>query len=158
VNLLRRPFLSFAVTDPLPSPARRALAALDAPRLDQALAAGVDPAGSPALAARAASLRSRRRRRMLAAGLEHAIGAATASRGPSPQIPVARREVIDCAPVMLGLADRLRGDEALAVAGIARVMLLLTDAVSPLYLPATPWALRDALDAADAAMDVLTGS
>jgi hypothetical protein len=157
-NLLRRPYLSFAVEQPRPPLPRRALAALDAPRLDRALAAGIDPERRPALAARAASLRSRRRRRMLAAGLEHAVGAAARPHGLSPQASVARRDVLLCAPLMLGLADRLRSEQVLGVAGIAQVALLLTDALSPLYAPTTRTALRDALDDAADGMGVLTGS
>jgi hypothetical protein len=146
VNLRRRPYGSLADDDPLPPLWRRAFAALAAPRLDAELAAGVDPAGRPVLAARAATLRRRRRRLRLAHGLETAADAAAGPHGRAAQAPVARRDVRLCTHVILDLAERLRRDEAPGVAGVARVELLLTDPLSPLYSPTSSTALRDALD------------
>jgi hypothetical protein len=156
VNLLRRPLLSFEVHDPRTPLHRRAMSALDGQRLDRALAAGVGPDVRPALAARAATLQSRRRRRSLASGLERAVASAEHGRPPlSPQVPVASTDVRAASPWLDALAERLRAPDPCEVAGIAKVSLLLSDPLSPLYVPET----REALAAAaQDALESLTGS
>jgi hypothetical protein len=151
-NLLRRPYLSFEVAEPrvgdLPTRARARLAA---PRLDRALAGGVDPSATPELAARAAWLGRRRNRCALAGALERAVGEARSTRRHvTSRVPIASRDVRANAGELLGLAQALRA-ERVAPAGVAAVQTLLCDALSPLYHPAAPGALRQAvLDARDA--------
>ena len=66
-----------------PGPAVRIAARLRAHRLDQALMAGADPAASRQLAARAATLTSRRFRSLLASGLDQLVRSARAPAGRS---------------------------------------------------------------------------
>jgi hypothetical protein len=99
-----------------------------------------------------ADARHRRHRRTLAAGLEHAVAAATRPWRLSARIPVARGAVIACAPELLLLAERLRSDDDVADAGLELVEHLLTDSLSPLFAPATRAALRRAVAEAAAAL------
>jgi hypothetical protein len=47
---------------------------------------------------------------------------------------------------LLDLVDRLRAPDPVAAAGIARILVLLRDGSSPLYLPARPDLLAAELD------------
>ncbi len=105
---------------------------LRASSLDRELIAGADPLASPALAARAATLCSRRTRTQLAAGLERSLRAA---RGPqrrwwavSPHSPLLANP-----DELRELAELLRGGEPLRAAGIAMLNRLLTDGAGPAY-------------------------
>jgi hypothetical protein len=105
---------------------------LRAGSLERELIAGADPLASPALAARAATLCSRRTRTELAAGLERSLAAA---RGPqrrwwavSPHSPL-----LASADEVRELAELLRGEAPLRAAGVAMLKRLLTDGGGPAY-------------------------
>jgi hypothetical protein len=116
--------------------------------LDRALARGEDPVARRALAVRAGRLVRPRGRARLATALERAAGSATVPRGftaavaPNPTaMRLHRTQLLD-------LADRMRSPEPVAAAGVARLLVLLRDGCSPLYLPAPPEVLGDDLDRA----------
>jgi hypothetical protein len=113
--------------------------------LDRLLLAGADPHTSPALWARARMLRRRRRRARLADGLERAVAASQAPQVPwTTAIPVQTEEVRATRTLMLNLASRIRADDA-PPAALILVHRLLTDGNGPLYAPAAPGTLRDAV-------------
>jgi hypothetical protein len=69
----------------------RLYARMRATQLDRALAAGVDPVSTPALAARAGILRTRRVREALASGIYLTLKDARSGTPPLPmRVPVAR--------------------------------------------------------------------
>ena len=109
---------------------------LAAPRLDARLAAGEDPFGSPALALRGAQLASRRLRRQLAAGLEHAWSAQPGTL--SSAVPVDVEAVEIALPVLEQLAEALRSRDRVGVRGVALTQLLLTEPTSPLHGASDP--------------------
>ena len=79
--------------------------------------------------------RALRRRRTLAAGLEHAVG--RAQRPPygfSAEIPVDRVAVAGNSERLLAIAGVLRSERAVPDQGIAAARRLLTDGASPLYV------------------------
>jgi hypothetical protein len=79
--------------------------------LDQMLAAGADPNGSPELARRAAELTSFRHRRSLAAAIERAIEAAEHPPHPlSAAVPLERREILATRARLAQLAADLTGE------------------------------------------------
>lgn len=105
---------------------------LAAPRLDARLARGDDPFGSAALALRGARLASRRLRRQLADGLEHAL--ARQEHGAlSASVPVDAEAVEIARPALEQLADALRSRDRVGVRGVALTQLLVTEPGSPLY-------------------------
>lgn len=128
-----------------------------APSLDAMLAAGVDPASDPALALRAAQLRSLRHRRRLAGTLEQLVHASEADRRPgvSAALPIAREGISEARDSVLALAGALRRSEAVDARGVALAQLLLGDARSVLYTDASRGAVehevRHALDRLGAA-------
>ncbi len=105
---------------------------LHASSLERQLIAGVDPLSSPALAARAATLTSRRTRTQLAAGLERSLLAARGHQrrwwAVSPHSPLLAN-----AAELRELAELLRGGEPLRAAGMAMLKRLLTDGSGPAY-------------------------
>jgi len=105
---------------------------LRASSLDRKLIAGADPLTSPALAARAATLCSRRTRTQLAAGLERSLRAALGPQrrwwAVSPHSPLLAN-----ADQLRELAELLRGAEPLRAAGMAMLNRLLTDGSGPVY-------------------------
>jgi hypothetical protein len=115
------------------------------------LAAGEDPFSSPALALRATQLASRRLRRRLAGGLEHALSAEHAPGALTAAIPVDPEAVEIARPVLEELVEVLRAPERVGVRGVALTQLLLTEPGSPLYASAYPEELyeqaREALSA-----------
>src|SRR5436190_24093442 len=84
---------------------------LSAPRLDARLAAGEDPFSSPALALRGAQLASRRVRRQLAGGLEHACSGEPERGALSAAVPVDADAVGIARPALEQLAEALRSRE-----------------------------------------------
>ncbi len=100
--------------------------------LDRALIAGVDPRGSAALAARAATLTSPSMRAQIADGLERLVRAAHAPRrrwwAVSPNGPVPANAEAICE-----LAALLRRDTPLYARGIASLNQLLTDGCGPAF-------------------------
>jgi hypothetical protein len=144
-------------TDLKPRRAARLIAVrarLRAIEFDRALAAGVDPLTTPAIAARAEVLRSRREREGLASAIYLALR--DASRGTSPfstRVPVAREAVRRCRPELLALAAQLRQAADVSARGVAAVRLLVTDGAGPLYCDVGYPALRAAVLRATAWLD-----
>ncbi|HWX75503.1 MAG TPA: hypothetical protein VNZ05_09360 [Solirubrobacteraceae bacterium] len=101
-------------------------------RLDRALIEGVDPSGSPRLAARAALLTSRCTRSELADGLDVALARAQRPPNRTRALPL-HSSVLANAPLIRELAAMLRGPAPLYAAGIARLHRLLTDGTGPMY-------------------------
>jgi len=135
----------------LPGPpgfAMRLYVALRRSKLDRALARGEDPVAQRALSVRAGQLASPTGRARVAAALERALEAScgrrvlTAAVAPDPTALRRNRSLL------LDLVDRLRSPEPVAAAGVARLLVLLRDGCSPLYLPAPPEVLGDDLDRA----------
>lgn len=105
--------------------------------LDAALAAGADRIRQPQLALRAAQLERPRHRRVLARTLRGVVDEATGSRPPAraTAIVIARRHLLAGADDVLALADRLDSAQPAHATGIAIAQRLITDALSPLYMP-----------------------
>jgi hypothetical protein len=110
----------------------RALWRADA--LDRALAAGVDPRSTAAIAARAEVLRSRREREAVASGIYDALKDASRRRPAfTVRVPVQRDAVRDSRAELLALAAELRQATDASARGVATAKLLLTDGDGPLY-------------------------
>jgi hypothetical protein len=124
--------------------------------LDRDLAAGIATWRSPAHAARASQLTSRRHRRRLADALDHVVGAA--GLPPSQQsraaIVPAASSVQPSVPTIRTLAARLRGDGPVAAAGVLRLETLLSDGAGPVYTPGHAEVLAGALAMAARWLDV----
>jgi hypothetical protein len=102
--------------------------------LTKALAEGADPDASEELTQVARELVGMRMRQRLAAGVDRILRAATEPAVPwSATVPLNRREVVHAYDELSELADRLRAAEPVPVHAVARVVLLLTEATSPLY-------------------------
>jgi hypothetical protein len=121
--------------------------------LDQRLASGADPRSSPELARRAQELCQLRLRRQLSADIERTIEAASIpDRWLTAAIPISRRSITECRPLLLGLAQDLRCAGPLYARGIALVRLLLMDGGSPLYAPSEPCQLEEEIHRARSAL------
>src|SRR5271165_1503023 len=107
-------------------------------RLDRALAAGVPPETSPALAVRAEILTELGRRRSIADGLRRVLSDAC---GASPVAPAHirpdRTSVAVAREELNALADTLEDPGPVAANGVAQAWILLTDGTGPLYNPYT---------------------
>ena len=116
-------------------------------RLDHQVADGFgpDPIEDRALRARQMTARRARRRlaRSLRARVKDAEGPAVARM--SAAVPLSRRAVLPWRESLLGLAERLEGPDPLNPAGVARVLVLLTDGTGPLYNPAAADRMGDAV-------------
>jgi hypothetical protein len=131
------------------------------PELDAALAAGVDPQGTPLLNMRAQRLATTRQRTRLARALEKVVAiadadrvmAAPAFRRMRPSLPVRRQQVRRNRVVLLQLAQRLREDRPLRVQGLALAERLITDDDSPLYTDQATLPLQDAVRVALGKLD-----
>lgn len=122
--------------------------------LDEALAGGASPSGTAALALRARQLVSTDSRRRVAASIEQLVD--MAELAPCPlvtPIPIARREILQLRPSLLGLAAYLRTDRPVYAQGVARLWVLLTDGTSPVYAPRPGRRLHHAIQAAAEALD-----
>ena len=126
------PLSAGKLLDP-PGPALRLAARLRAQRLDSTLSAGGDPSASRQLAARAATLTSRRFRGLLASGLEQLVRSAQAPAGRMRVRPH-RSSTLANAKELCELASMLRGPTPLYAGGIAALGALVTDPSSPAYL------------------------
>ena len=120
-----------------------------AEELDHRLAAGMNPAASPALAIRARRVTSPRIRRRLAAGLAQALTSAETFTGADT---AACREVLGARTVLMTLQRRLLSTEPISPEGAAMLLDLLTDGASPLYLYLRPGELGSRLRTAAAAL------
>ena len=102
--------------------------------LTQALAAGADPDASEELTQVARELIGMRTRQRLAAGVERMLRRATQPAVPwGSAVPLNRTGIAHAHDELSELADRLRAAEPVPVHAVARVVLLLTEATSPLY-------------------------
>jgi hypothetical protein len=129
---------------------------LHSPSLDAALAAGVAPESSPALALRAEQLIGPVARSLGNSVCQLLLGAREPRKpGPSPA-PVSPSVIADAEPELSRLALRLLGDGPVSVRGVALVRELLSDGRGPLYgHAATDGAvLRETLWAALAALEL----
>jgi hypothetical protein len=115
-----------------PGPAVRTAAWLFGPALDDKLAAGADPGSSALLAARAASLTSRRARGELASALEHAVASA---RGPQRRwwAALGLQPVRENEEELLALASLLRSERPLYAGGVAAARALASDGTGAMY-------------------------
>jgi hypothetical protein len=121
--------------------------------LDRSLAAGQDPAASPALARRARQLTSRRYRARLAASIRDLVDAAEErQRGFTAEVPIQRCEILRERQLLLQLAADLESGDELNPRGIVRVERLLIDGGSPVYVNGAEGALHGALVHAHAAL------
>jgi hypothetical protein len=117
---------------------------LRAPRLDRALAEGVDPASEPGLRARARRVTSWRTRRRVARALEEV------ERGPG--IPVRHDSVREARDVLTELTTALRSRDRVSARGVLLARQIITDGCGPLYAPNAPpsalwWRVWEALRA-----------
>ncbi len=119
--------------------------------LDRALAAGIDPSGSPLLAARAADLVRPRTRRRLAEALERLALTADARAGLFRVVP--RRQAVQAnRQALIDLAGRLRRGGPLYARGIAILELVVIDGTGPAYRDAHGEGLARALELAGAGL------
>jgi hypothetical protein len=110
--------------------------ALRAPELDRQLADGAPPSASPLLQLRALQLATARRRWSLAGSFRAIVRDV---RGParwSSEVAVRRGAVREAEGHVLELADALTDPACSSLRGVAQASCLLTDARSPLYVPA----------------------
>ncbi len=133
-----------------PGPVVRIAARVRAHWLDRELVAGADPSASRQLAARAATLTSRRFRGLLASGLDQLVVSARAPAGRLRVCP-RRSSTLANAEELRELASMLRGRAPLYASGIAALGALVTDPSSPAYLGGRD-ALAQRLRVARAAM------
>ena len=107
-------------------------------RCDRELADGCAPDSSEDRALRARQLTDSVTRRRLAQSLRRVVAEVDDSRPTllSSKVPVCRKAVVPWREGLLGLADRLAQPGAVNPCGVARTLVLLTDATSPLYNPA----------------------
>jgi hypothetical protein len=102
-------------------------------QLDRALAQGVDPWSAAELMLRASWLGSLAERRRLAAGLRELVSLAEHQRRSSPYVSVRHNVVLEQRELLVALAERLGEPAPVAVAVVARIALLLSDPLSPVY-------------------------
>ncbi len=89
-------------------------------------------------------MRARRRlARSLRARVKDAEGPAAIRM--SAAVPLCRRAVLPWRESLLGLAERLERPDPVNPAGVARVLVLLTDGTGPLYNPAAAGRMGDAV-------------
>lgn len=101
--------------------------------------------------------RAGRRRRLVAAGLEHAVRSADHARpGHSAVVGVDRAAVVASADRLLTIADLLRSGVELPERGVSAAYALLTDGAGPLYVRAPGRDLPSALADVERALGVRT--
>jgi hypothetical protein len=126
--------------------------------LDRRLAEGTPPEANATLTLRAERLLGRTERRRIAAGLRDLVRLAQRPLAVPVGVPIARQEVLDAAPAIQILADRLDGSEPVGVRGVALARLLLTDGTGPLYSGGRSRAVARAIDEALAAIPADCGA
>jgi hypothetical protein len=105
-------------------------------RLDLALAAGVSPEASAAIALRAHRLTEPDRRWSMAGALRRIIREAQQDRRPRPRLGRVKpntRAVREAREALTQLADTLADPGPVSAHGVAHAWILLTDATGPLY-------------------------
>jgi hypothetical protein len=105
-------------------------------RLDRALAGGVPPEASTALALRAQDLTEFERRQSIAGALRQVLREAREGAPIAPgRIRPDRRRVAAAREELSALADTLAEPGPVAASGVAQAWILLTDGTGPLYNP-----------------------
>ena len=113
--------------------------------LDRRLAAGDNPAASPALARRAQVLSRWRVQHSLADALERLVTEAVGqSTSFSARVPVQREEVLAAQNDLLRLAAALRAVPGPSVRAAAAASLLVEDGTGPVFSPHPPGTLQAA--------------
>jgi hypothetical protein len=103
-------------------------------RLDHALAGGVPPEASTALALRAQDLTELDRRQSIAGALRQVIREAREGAPIAPgRIRPDRKRVAAASEELSALADTLAEPGPVAASGVAQAWILLTDGTGPLY-------------------------
>jgi hypothetical protein len=123
--------------------------------LDAAMAGGADPARSEELELRAKQLVDRKTRNRLATAISHLVRIADDYRAPiaTPDPPFRPKQVQANRPLLVELAERLRGPRSVALPGMALTSLLLNDGRGPLTTESDPATLKRALRATLAALN-----
>jgi hypothetical protein len=116
-------------------------------RLDRQVADGFGPDPVEDRALRARQLAATRARRRLARSLRARVKDAErpAAIRMSAAVPLCRRAVLPWREGLLGLAERLERPVPVNPAGVARVLVLLTDGTGPLYNPAAADRMGEAM-------------
>jgi hypothetical protein len=105
-------------------------------RLDHALAGGVPPEASTALALRAQDLTELKRRQSIAGAIRQVIREAREGAPMAPgRIRPDRKRVAAASEELSALADTLADPGPVAASGVAQAWILLTDGTGPLYNP-----------------------
>lgn len=118
------------------TPLDRLMARARAATLDRALAGGVPPEASAALALRAQALVRPSTRDALAHCVERLVEEAHHGHRPctaSARVPARRSAVIEATDLLQVLTAALRASAPVAARGVAQVNVLLTDGAGPLY-------------------------
>jgi hypothetical protein len=116
-----------------PSIRARLRARFRARALDRELAGEVREHLSPALALRARILLQPPTRRALCDQLRRIVREAHEPAQLTRRVPIRRREVVEAEGDLRLLASRLDSPSPVAVRGLAKVRILLTDGCGPLY-------------------------
>ncbi len=132
----------------------RIAARLRANRLDRALAEGVPPERTVALALRARRLVEPGTASALARALQRVLRDAVAPDRVAARMPTRRDAVRAVAGEIDDLARRLVGPHPPAVVGLAQVNLLVTDGTGPLYSSRGTESLGSAVRRARAALEI----
>ncbi len=112
-------------------------------RLDRALAGGVPPEASTALALRAQDLTELGRRQSIAGAIRRVIREAGEGAPIAPgRIRPDRKRVAAAGEELSALADTLAEPGPVAASGVAQAWILLTDGTGPLYNPYSRTSLR----------------
>ncbi len=139
----------------------RVLCRVRSRQLDRQLADGACPDANMSLALRARLLMRPTTRSQLARSIARVLAQASEPRRRWPtrgsRVPVAKGNVVEAAPSLEALSDRLRGPVPVSVRGMASVELLLGDGVGPVYNPHCPRQLRDMVDEALRSLAQLDG-
>jgi hypothetical protein len=131
----------------------RLLARLRAGKLDRALAAGVSPESSRALAIHAEALPSPKVRRALGDAVEELLAQRREPHRLGSRVSPRRERVEANRDELDTLARRLRADQRTDARGVARVRELLSDGAGPLFWDGSREDLGTTIRAAIAALE-----
>jgi hypothetical protein len=131
------------------------VARLRSSALDRALAAGVSPESSVALALHAGHLSTSTQRDAMAHTLARIELLATASHTTRVRTPLSRAAVRSCEAELQAVVERLAACGPVGVQGIARLRTLLSDGTGSLYGASPPGRLRHDLLAALEGLDAV---
>lgn len=133
----------------------RISARLQARTLDAALATGGSPEFHAALAIRAHTITRPAARRHLARSLERILTEAARPAGlrPTPLTSCRRQALANATDDLNALITRLRSPRPVAARGVAQLVIMLSDAASPLHLGTTEPDLHTAIQETLAHLD-----